>query len=78
MLWNSSIPDTLGPERTVLVIEMSSLQGLKLFNIKAYRKGTNYRGAYILQIKNWLQFTNQLLPSTIRTYVRLLVNRLCI
>ena len=33
--WSSSIPDTLGPERTVLTSEVSSFQGLKMCCIKA-------------------------------------------
>ena len=32
-----SIQDTLGPERTVLIIEMSSFQGLRLYYGKAWR-----------------------------------------
>ena len=33
--WNPSNPDTLGPEMTVLIIEMSSFQGLKMYYGKA-------------------------------------------
>ena len=29
--WNPSNPDTLGPESTVLIIEMSSFQGLEMY-----------------------------------------------
>ena len=29
-----TIPDTLGPERTVLIIEVSAFQGLRMFNVK--------------------------------------------
>ena len=34
---NSSIPDTLGPEWTVLIIEVSSFQGLKMYYDEAWR-----------------------------------------
>ena len=29
--WNPSNPDTLGPESTVLIIEVSSFQGLEMY-----------------------------------------------
>ena len=29
--WNPSNPDTSGPESTVLIIEVSSLQGLEMY-----------------------------------------------
>ena len=40
--WNSSIPNTLGPESTVLISEMSSFQGLKLLFIYVRKYAEEY------------------------------------
>ena len=37
MQWDPSIPDTMGPEWTVLILEVSLLQGLKMYYGKAWR-----------------------------------------
>ena len=35
--WNPSNPDTMEPEMTVLIIEVPSFQGLKMYYGKAWR-----------------------------------------
>ena len=54
-----SIPDTLGPERTVLIIEVSSFQGLRMYYGKAFwiiwfqRCLSTYKGC--LQFRGWIR-----------------------